>query len=242
MTESVISSIVLNGDISRLTQDEKVSYYRQFCHRLGLDPISQPFKLLRLNGKKLLYCDRSGAQQLNKLHKVSHEIRARETVSGCYIVTAKASTPDGRQTESIGAVHVESLKGDSLCNAMMKAETKAKRRATLDLLGLGILDELEADSLNGAIPIPVPGESSMSGISSPVEHPAQFKRSYQSVQDIRQVLGNARSIVDLSNLYYINAQLVEANPELKKEFSTKKLACIDPKGLQLITRNQSNAS
>ena len=90
-----------------------------------------------------MYCDRGGAQQLNKLHRVSHEIRSRETVNGCYVVTAQASTPDGRKTESLGAVPIINLKGETLCNAMMKAETKAKRRATLDLLGLGILDETE---------------------------------------------------------------------------------------------------
>src|SRR4051794_9871009 len=113
--ETIISSIVINGDISKLSPQQKVNYYRQFCERLGLDPLSQPFKLLRLNGREILYCDRTGAQQLNKLHGVSHEIKARETVSGCYVVTAQASTPDGRHTESIGAVTIDNLKGDALC-------------------------------------------------------------------------------------------------------------------------------
>lgn len=148
--ENIISSIVINGDISKLSPNDKVSYYRQFCERIGLDPISQPFKLLKLNGKEVLYCGREGAQQLNKVHKVSHDITARETVSGCYVVTAMASTPDGRHTTSIGAVAIDNLRGESLCNAMMKSETKAKRRATLDLLGLGILDETETDSIPGA--------------------------------------------------------------------------------------------
>ena len=145
--DQILSSIVTNGDLGKLSPDQKVAYYRNFCERLGLDPLSQPFNLLRLNGKEILYCGRAGAQQLSKLHNVSHEIKAREVVSGCYVVTAQASTPDGRRTESIGAVPVDNLKGDALCNAMMKAETKSKRRATLDLLGLGILDETETDAL-----------------------------------------------------------------------------------------------
>ncbi|RYD51111.1 MAG: hypothetical protein EOP52_11985 [Sphingobacteriales bacterium] len=156
--EAILNSIITTGDLSRLTPEQKVDYYRTFCERLGLDPISQPFKLLRLNGREILYCDRTGAQQLNKLHSVSHEIRAREIVNGCYVVTSQASTPDGRHTESIGAVPIENLKGDNLCNAMMKAETKAKRRATLDLLGLGILDETEADVIapvEAKLPAPV---------------------------------------------------------------------------------------
>lgn len=154
--DAILTSIITNGDLSKLSADQKVDYYRTFCERLGLDPLSQPFKLLRLNGREILYCDRSGTQQLCKLHNVSHEIRAREIVHGCYVVTAQASTPDNRQTESIGAVPIENLRGDNLCNAMMKAETKAKRRATLDLLGLGILDETETDAIPSAVKADAP--------------------------------------------------------------------------------------
>jgi len=143
LVSDIITSLVINGDISRLSPAQKVNYYKQFCDKLGLDPLSQPFRILRLHGREILYCDRGGAQQLNKLHKLSHRIKARETVNNCYVVTATATTPDGRTTESIGAVNIHHLKGESLCNAMMKAETKAKRRATLDLLGLGLLDETE---------------------------------------------------------------------------------------------------
>src|SRR3972149_7249408 len=110
------------------------------------------------------------SQQLSQLHKVSHAITSRELTGGCYIVSAKAFLPDGRFTESIGAVSLQKqdgtwetntsgkkyfqpngklieITGDDLCNAMMKAETKAKRRATLDLLGLGVLDETEVETI-----------------------------------------------------------------------------------------------
>jgi hypothetical protein len=114
--------------------------------------MAQPFKLLKLNGKEVMYLDRSGAQQLNSLHKVSHLISSRELIAeaGVYQVTARASQPDGRFTESIGAVNIAGLKGDAYANAIMKAETKAKRRATLDLLGLGMLDETEVETIPGA--------------------------------------------------------------------------------------------
>ena len=146
----IITSLVLNGDLSKLTQPQKLHYYKGYCDRLGLDPLTQPFKILKLNGKEVLYCDRSGAQQLNKLHNVSHEIKTRESANDLYIVTCRASLPDGRYTDSIGAVNTTGLKGDNLANAMMKGETKAKRRATLDLLGLGILDETETQTIPGA--------------------------------------------------------------------------------------------
>ncbi len=225
--ENIISSIVINGDISRLTPQQKVDYYRQFCERLGLDPLSQPFKLLRLNGKEVLYCDRTGAQQLNKLHKVSHEIKARETVSGCYVVTAQASTPDGRKTESIGAVTIDNLRGDALCNAMMKAETKAKRRATLDLLGLGILDETETETILHAQKVDAPAvaaasEAATSAPVAPASKVSQFKKKYETAEEINAVVDAATDVKDIANLYYINAELVEGNPELKAKFTEKK--------------------
>lgn len=144
-----MEKLFLKGDLSVLSPEEKMSYYNEYCNRLGLDPFTQPFKLLKLNGKETLYCDRSGTQQLSKLHGVSHEIKSREVINDCYVVTAKASV-DGRSTDSIGAVNILNVSGDALCNAMMKAETKAKRRATLDLLGLGVLDESEIHSIPNA--------------------------------------------------------------------------------------------
>lgn len=155
LPETIVSSLILHGDLSKLEPADKVKYYHAYCKRIGLDPVTQPFKLLNLKGKEVLYCDRSGTQQLNKLHNVSHIIKSREFIHDCYIVVAQASLPNSRHTESIGAVGISGLKGESLCNALMKAETKAKRRATLDLLGLGILDETETETIPGAVTVPI---------------------------------------------------------------------------------------
>src|SRR5258708_6880900 len=100
-------------------------------------------------GKVTLYARRDATDQLRQLHKVSIEIVAREVVEDCYLVTARATTPI-RQDESIGAVNIAGLKGDLRANAIMKAETKAKRRVTLSICGLGMLDETEVDSIPGA--------------------------------------------------------------------------------------------
>jgi hypothetical protein len=145
----IIESLIINGDLSKLDQKQKVEYYNKYCAALGLNPVTQPFSLLKLNGKEKLYCGREGTAQLSKVHEVSHEISSKETVNGVYIVTAKAIT-GSRYTTSTGAVSIEGLKGDALCNALMKAETKAKRRATLDLLGLGMLDDSEVNTIPGA--------------------------------------------------------------------------------------------
>ena len=49
---------------------------------------------------------------------------------------------------------IAGLKGDALANGLMKAETKAKRRCTLSLCGLGMLDESEIETIPGAVRAP----------------------------------------------------------------------------------------
>ena len=49
----VISALVLSGDLSKLTPDQKVLYYTTMCERVGLDPTTQPFGILKLNGKEM---------------------------------------------------------------------------------------------------------------------------------------------------------------------------------------------
>jgi hypothetical protein len=103
----------------------------------------------------VLYAKRNCTDQLRHAHHISVTIAARELVEDCYVVTARAAFPDGRHDESIGAVPIAGLKGESRSNAMMKAETKAKRRVTLSLVGLSTLDESEVESIPGAQPVPV---------------------------------------------------------------------------------------
>jgi hypothetical protein len=81
------------------------------------------------------------------LRGVSVQITSREHINDLYIVTARASLPDGRCDEEIGAVPIKGLSGDALANALMKASTKAKRRVTLSICGLGFLDESELETI-----------------------------------------------------------------------------------------------
>jgi hypothetical protein len=85
-----------------------------------------------------------------RIHGISIYIASRERMNDIYIVTARARTRDGREDESTGAVTIGNLKGDALCNALMKAETKSKRRVTLSIAGLGWLDETELDTIPSA--------------------------------------------------------------------------------------------
>jgi hypothetical protein len=149
LTSHVLESLIVRGDISALGPGDKAEYNRQLCERVGLDPATTPFQPLKLNGKEILYATKGAAEQLRKLHKISVTISARERIEDVYYVTARASTPDGRTDESQGAVSIAGMRGDNLANAVMKAETKAKRRVTLSIVGLGMLDESELETIQG---------------------------------------------------------------------------------------------
>ena len=221
---SIANQLILQGDLSKLSANDKVRYYNGYCERMGLDPFTKPFDILRLNGKEVLYCTRSGTQQLNKLHKVSHLITSRDTnaEAGVYIVTSKASLPDGRCTESIGAVNIAGLKGEAYANAIMKAETKAKRRATLDLLGLGVLDESEAESIPNASTV---------ALQTMVEALPQMEVEAVEVieEDAELSIGRlaiaikkASNIVELKAVYDANKHKIETNTFIKDQLKARK--------------------
>lgn len=147
-----LQRVLLGGDLSTLAPEHKIQYYNRVCELVGLNPLTKPFDYIRLNGKEVLYANKGCGEQLRMVHKISLEIAAREKIEDVYVVTAKASYPDGRVDCSTGAVALAGLKGESLANAMMKAETKAKRRVTLSICGLNMLDETEVETIPNAMP------------------------------------------------------------------------------------------
>jgi len=150
VSEDAMTTLILKGDIGLFSDEQKVEYYKAMCNRTGLDWTTKPFDYLTMQGKKVLYLNKSGVEQLNALHNVSITITHNEQIGDVYVVTVRASN-EKRFTDSTGAVPVKGLAGDGLANAYMKAETKAKRRATLSLLGLAILDESEAQHIPGGV-------------------------------------------------------------------------------------------
>jgi len=145
--DNLLEKVVLEGDLTQLLPVDRVAYYSRVCDSLGLNPYTRPFEYIKLNGKLTLYARRDATDQLRNLKNVSINITNRETIDGVYIVTAQAQLGE-RTDESTGAVDVSSLKGETKANAMMKAETKAKRRVTLSIVGLGWLDETEVESIS----------------------------------------------------------------------------------------------
>ena len=148
----IIERVIIAGDLSKLQPADRVNYYRATCESLGLNPLTKPFDYITLNGKLTLYATRTATDQLRARNNVSVKPIERRTDNdlGIHIVEVEARSPDGRIDFATGVVNIAGLRGDALANAFMKAETKAKRRATLSICGLGWMDETELETVPAA--------------------------------------------------------------------------------------------
>ena len=142
-----LERVLVAGDLGKLSEQDRLGYYKAVCESLGLNPLTKPFDYITLNGKLTLYARKDATDQLRRKNRVSITDLEESERHGVYVVTAKAQDADGRTDASKGCVNVQGLKGDALANAMMKAETKAKRRVTLSICGLGMLDETEVETI-----------------------------------------------------------------------------------------------
>src|ERR671910_3303539 len=162
----IVNKVVIGGDLTDLDAAQRAEYYHAVCRSLGLSPLTKPFEYLNLNGKLRLYALRDCADQLRRLHGISIYIANRERLSDVYVVTARAKDRQGREDESTGAVPLGNLRGEALANALMRAETEAKRRVTLSIAGLGWLDETELETVPHSRPV-TPAEQDASAEGHP---------------------------------------------------------------------------
>jgi hypothetical protein len=153
IADEVMEALVMGGDFSRLTPAQRIMVYKAKCEAAGIDPRCQPFAVIKTReGKQILYALKTASDQLTAARRLTVEIiqRVDDVVNGIYEVEARVTFPDGQRVTDYGAVSTAGLKGENLCNARMKAVTKAKRRTILSACGLGVLDDSEVDSIPGA--------------------------------------------------------------------------------------------
>lgn len=202
----VVESVVLGGDLSKLTPEQRLSYYSRVCESLKLNPLTRPFEFIVLNGKLVMYAKRDATEQLRKVHGVSVTELTTSEREGVFIVTVKGKDATGREDVATGAVPIVNLKGEALANAVMKAETKAKRRLTLSICGLGMLDEAEVASITGAEPPPredpaaiIDGKAAAKPQDAPKAEKAMLGPS--EVNALRAALEAAKAPLDLVGVW-----------------------------------------
>lgn len=192
----IMEQVLIAGDLSALTEEERARYYMAVCKSVCLNPLTRPFEYIVLDGKLTLYARKDCAEQLRALHKVAITNIERADEDDLAVVIATAKHGDGRVDTDVGAValvHPAMIKnklgrlernpqaGEPLAaldraNAKMKAVTKAKRRVTLSLCGLGFLDETEVEDIlsAGAAVEASEKQGRVSPLSPPVETTCTF--------------------------------------------------------------------
>ena len=142
LSEELLAKIVQSGDLAMLSESDRLIYYFNYCRQLGLNPLSRPFDYIQEKGKISLYPNAQAASQLRDKRNVSTRILKEECLLNgeIYSVLVEARIGD-RIEQATGKVSLVGLDGKGLdgrskANAMKKAETQARRLATLAIVGL----------------------------------------------------------------------------------------------------------
>lgn len=173
-----LAHILGTGDLSKLTNEERIATYLDLCQSLSLNPRSRPFDWLVLDGKLVLYPNKSCGEQLRRQHQISVKVTRREVVGDLFVCEVEGRTPTGRTDEASKYVPLtawdrqsgamKKLTGQNLANAFAKAETGAKRRLVLSMVGLA--SPPDPEETKGARYVVVDGSGRV------LEHPTQEQR------------------------------------------------------------------
>ena len=168
-------AILNGGDLSALSAAQRDAYCEARAKDLGLNPIGGPIQCMlttyqeqnpvtnkwEKKHKLIAYATKSATDQLRTIHGVKIVRADVNLTADMATVTVEGVLPDGRNDVEVGAVALADSAGTPLspslrANAVMRAMTKAKRRLTLSIIGAGLTDESELDTLTDAAPRPEP--------------------------------------------------------------------------------------
>lgn len=223
----IMESVLIKGDLAKLTPDDRNTYYMRVCESLGLNPLTRPMEYITLNGKMVMYAKRDAADQLRKINGVNIQILEQRAEGDLYIVTVEATDKTGRRDQDMGVVTLPKGGGDFRANAILKCITKAKRRVTLSICGLGFLDETEVEDIPAPAkkwPVPTPQIANPSPTSPPRSQAAgqpasSAEKPFDSEDDAGNLSREGWSDIEVQ----IDDALAEAAthgmPTLKKEWA-----------------------
>ena len=135
-----------------LNQKQKEQHILSLCSKHGLDVSTNPFVVIKMQGREALAITKNGADQLRQKYNVSVKIeKIQETQEMIFVrVSAKMPMANGliREDEDFGCVPITShISPQEFCNRRMKAVTIAKKRVTVSITGLSTLSKEEAESV-----------------------------------------------------------------------------------------------
>ena len=172
----IMNKVILENDLSKLTDAERLQYAMAVCKHAGLDPVSQPLIYLTLKGKLSLYATKSATEQLTRIHKISLDVEFLPDRDGLLFARCTATRPNGDGTTQSVNAHsaITKPKGaDDYAIAIAKLDTKVRRRATLAIVGFGLSDEGDA----------APGSQVIDSSPVVVQQPPQIERQLDDGDD-----------------------------------------------------------
>lgn len=138
----------LAGDLAKLSAEDRLKFYGALCDFTGLNPLSKPFDWIPFQGKLTLYPNKGCAEQLRKIHGITFDDNFVRTYEhGLLITTIRGQDKAGRRDFATAALPFDDrMTPDVRAIALMKCETKAKRRLTLSIVGLSMFARDVEDS------------------------------------------------------------------------------------------------
>jgi hypothetical protein len=142
-----IADFLITGNLASFSKEKQIELMVNICKEVGVSPILRPLQLINFQGKSIWYLSASGAEAIAaKLGIIIETLEEKELTDKCVaMIRVKGTLPNGRTDTataylSIGSANlkgeVTTLKGEAYANAMMKLESKARRRLIVRLAGL----------------------------------------------------------------------------------------------------------
>ena len=209
--DSILQKVVL-GDLSALTTEERQKYYIFMAKKFGLDPETKPFDYLLLDGRLVLYATRNCTDQLrlkNSITTKSIQINFHDNI--VYAIVC-IQDKNGREEYGVGSEMLEANDRLTKSDKIMMAETKAKRRATISMLALGMLDETEITSIKNAQRIAMDDSKVVNDNIDMLERQKNIERLKELPSDLRQRMSKYYKLngaIDMCIQYKWDANQIE---------------------------------
>src|SRR5271170_2716542 len=97
-----IEKVLITGDLTALTPEQRLEYYKAVCKSLGLNPLTRPFDYIAFRetdtapAKLTLYARKDCTEQLRKIHGVTVTRSENRRDGDMYIVTVDVRDKHGR--------------------------------------------------------------------------------------------------------------------------------------------------
>jgi hypothetical protein len=186
-----LEHILATGDLLELTPPQRIGHYLALCKSLGLNSLSRPFDWLTLDSRLVLYPNKSCGEQLRRLHQISVKLVRKEQVGDLFVVEVEGRAPNGRS--DFASKYVPTTAWDAraqrqvrlapplLANAYAKAETGAKRRLIMSMVGLAGLPDTDELARARAVIVDATGNV--------IEEPSPEQRALASDPKMARVIG-----------------------------------------------------